>query len=100
MGEVVPLAPPANENESSPYITGRVRCLHCKHEWQGVAPPGTTNLECTACGLPRGAWIGNFYPADATVWTCGCENTLFLLTATGAPLCIACGCRATSWAEG
>jgi len=36
------------------YVTGAVRCIFCAHEWVGVRPVGTENMECPKCGKMLG----------------------------------------------
>lgn len=94
-GEVVALA------DHRPHLSGPARCMECGHRWVAVAPIGTTRMECTACTLNKGAWVGGVYPPDGTsIWTCSCGNDLFVLCEHGAPQCARCGVRAAGWAEG
>ena len=84
----------------SPHVSGVARCLTCKHEWVCVAEAGTVDLTCPSCDLERGAWLNTIGPASGEVWRCACDNHLFYLKRTGAPLCPSCGKRATGWANG
>lgn len=82
-----------------PHIEGPVRCVGCRHEWHAVAPVGVFNdLECPSCGAHKGIRLGTIEP-DGDVWVCNCGCSYFALGRTGAPMCINCGLRATSWAE-
>lgn len=85
----------------APHLSGTVRCIGCKHEWEAVSPVGVYDeLECPSCGAFKGVRTSTIAPEDGEVWQCNCGNQLFFLTPTGAPLCANCGLRATSWAEG
>ncbi len=92
---------PKSENKVVPFIKpetdlvyseqtgfGLAFCLHCKHEWQAVAPTGTTKLECPACLTMKGKYKFEFQPETRRV--CQCENDLFHLTPEG-HLCPNCG---------
>lgn len=80
----------AQEEESAgPYLEGKCRCLHCKHEWVGVAPLGTVSVDCPSCGLRRGAFIANVLK-DGDHWTCRCGSILFACNVANW-YCIACG---------
>jgi Zn finger protein HypA/HybF involved in hydrogenase expression len=37
------------------HISGKARCLACKHEWAAVSLVGTVWLECPACSLEHAA---------------------------------------------
>lgn len=90
MSEVVELFPKV-EPEDEPHLAGEAFCGACGHEWAGVAPVGTSKLECPNCKR----WWGLFkHPVDAaegtTVWECNCGNDLFFIT--GAAIkCRKCG---------
>lgn len=103
MAEIIPFGPqPATPEvaDEAPHLQGGAICTHCQHEWQAVAPAGTTCLTCPACGTDRGVMKGLCYPPEeACFWVCTCGSHLFLLLPTGAPLCVGCGLRATGWAE-
>jgi hypothetical protein len=95
MADVVSLA------DRRPHVEGKARCLECSAEWQGVAPIGTTRLECGVCQTHKGVWVGAMGPPEgALYWRCNCGNDLFTLLPTGAPMCAQCGLRASSWANG
>lgn len=80
-------------DSSDPHLTGRARCLGCKHEWEAVAPVGPVQLECPACGLVRGRFIYNVMH-DGDHWHCKCGNDLFRIMPDGT-YCHACG----TWQE-
>ena len=71
--------------------SGEAFCIACGHEWAGVAPTGTTTLECPACHAHKGKWKFEFYPAEGQmIRVCNCGNRLFYLTPDG-HLCANCG---------
>ena len=73
----------------TPHLRGRARCLGCQHEWEAVAPVGTTNgLDCPACGLAKGVYVSLVTPK--TVWQCNCGNDLFWVLPCGI-MCPMCG---------
>lgn len=79
------------EPEMEQWGQGLAFCLHCKHEWQAVAPAGTLNLECPECHTMKGKWKFEFYPRDdQDVRSCLCGNQMFYLTPEG-HLCANCG---------
>ena len=57
--------------EKQPHRTGNAVCLHCKHEWQAVAPTGVTILKCPECKLEQGAFKCLSMPGDDDFWECG-----------------------------
>lgn len=72
--------PPAPVED--PHLQGKARCVACKHEWQAVAPHGTTWLECPECHIFRGRFVGQC-ERDEPHWHCNCGNDLFYATARG-----------------
>ena len=44
--------------DREPHLSGAAVCLACKHEWVAVAPVGTVWMECPACSLERGRYLG------------------------------------------
>lgn len=98
MNEVVDLQ--AARAERTPHVSGKARCMGCKHEWVAVAPIGmVTDLECPSCESMKGVMRFACEPADGLKWICNCGNDLFMLTDKGAPFCVNCGTRATGWVE-
>lgn len=89
------------KEEHSPHIQGRVKCINCKHEWQGVAPVGTTWVECPECGSRKACFYYDVAPnAGQFVFTCNCGCELLrLVSDVGEPdfftsaelLCVNCG---------
>lgn len=67
-----------------PHSRGKARCLNqdCKHEWQAVAPSGTTWMECPKCTLYRGRFIGQ-HEREEPHWHCKCGNELFNVVKDG-----------------
>lgn len=91
-------ATPANDD---PHTEGEAICTHCRHKWHAVAPVGVTHFECPSCGTMKGTMrhpVGHAPPH--MVWVCKCGSDLFMLLSAGAPMCINCGSRANTWAEG
>lgn len=74
----------------NPHIGGDARCLTCGHEWQAIAPIGTTELECPSCHTWKGVFIG--FAAPDEVWQCDCGNQHFYISHEGA-MCARCGVR-------
>lgn len=95
---IVPLRP----EKRDPHVSGKARCLACKHEWVAVAPVGTIDFECPSCGLMRGAWMYPVQPhRDEKVWQCACGATTFwfLILADGSNwlTCVGCGKDHQPW---
>lgn len=87
MGDVVDFV--AAKEEREPHMSGKARCLACKHEWEAVAPLGTIWLDCPECTLERGRFIGPC-ERDGSFWRCNCGNHLFEITPEGV-YCPNCG---------
>lgn len=78
--------------KEDPHVSGTLRCFGCKHEWQGVFPPGQVEgFECPSCGAIKGISKYGCQPSNDDVFTCGCGCDLFVLTRTGGPMCLNCG---------
>ncbi|WP_043767591.1 hypothetical protein [Algiphilus aromaticivorans] len=74
-----------------PHAQGPCVCLSCRHEWRGVWPVGTDELECPACGLLKGVSKGLYYPDEGEpIRVCQCGNEFFLMRPDG-HFCPACG---------
>lgn len=84
----------AAKAERQPHSAGNARCLDCKHEWEAIAPVGVIWMECPACSLVRGRFIGQ-HERQGSEWICHCGNDLFHITPQG-PYCPNCG----EWVEG
>lgn len=86
MGEVVDI------NKNKPHLSGTVRCLSCKYEWQGVCLIGiVSGIECPRCGLECGAMRNLCYPADCGILECNCGNSHFIIEETHKIVCAYCG---------
>lgn len=71
--------------------------MECRHEWQAVAPVGTVRLDCPACDLPKGLWIGATEADEGQVlWRCFCGNDAFQLL-PHAIRCLRCGTDAAGY---
>lgn len=82
----------AAKQEREPHvISGRAQCLSCKHEWDAVAPTGTTWMECPACSLKRGRFVAQC-EYDEPHLHCACGNNLFYVAQSGI-YCPNCGMR-------
>lgn len=75
----------------SPHISGPIICLACKHEWIGVCPAGTIDMECPNCHLFRGVHKYQVLPASKAIWTCNCGNNLFFISELNNAICPSCG---------
>lgn len=91
MSEVIPFFNPANDSGGGPSIGGRCVCLRCRHSWEGVAPVGSTHLECPSCKTLWGIFNAPVL-ADTgeVVWRCGCGFDVFQILPIGCR-CIGCG---------
>lgn len=91
---------PFPDRGGGPHTEGPVRCVGCNHEWTAVTPAGEfRDLECPSCGAYKGIRLGTIGPSDE-FWECNCGCSYFMLGRAGAPVCINCGLRAASWADG
>ena len=70
------------KQEREPHVSGKARCLACKHEWVAVAPVGVIWMECPACTLERGRFVAQV-ERDGLHWHCNCGNDLFHATPDG-----------------
>jgi hypothetical protein len=85
---VVPFQKPKPSNDSQAMLRNIAKCLICRCEWPATAPVGTTWLECPACHLLGGRFIGTVnLPGDH--WHCMCGNDLFKIMRdrTYCPVC-------------
>ena len=77
------------------HLNGPALCLACRHEWVGVAPVGTQELECPSCKSMKGIFTKFVAYADVPNWRCSaCEGFMFtvlLLEDTPTLACIGCG---------
>lgn len=80
---------PINKPKEISVLRNLAKCMSCKHEWQAEAPLGTVWLDCPACTLNCGRFIGTVsYEGDH--WHCNCGNNLFYITPTKT-YCPCCG---------
>jgi len=75
----------------TPHKEGRALCLQCHHDWQAVAPIGTTQLECPSCHLMQGVFYG-VMSTERPQWQCACGEFVFFIDQRG-PYCAHCGVR-------
>lgn len=87
---------PGRKNSTGAHITGPCVCVGCGHQWQGVAPVGTIDLECPACGALKGIWT-LLIRLDEEHFYCPCGNHFLHIIRSGA-YCPNCG-RAWPWDE-
>ena len=79
------------KEKRNPHLCGKARCLACRHEWQAVAPVGSTWLECPECKLLRGRFTMPVERNNSEAhWHCKCGNDLFYSVAEGV-YCPNCG---------
>ena len=80
-------------DDHRPHREGKVKCVHCKHIWNAVAPLDYNQFECPECGLMKGFWYGvHDVREDEEFFQCKCSCDYFVLARTG-PLCMDCGNR-------
>lgn len=79
-----------------PHLNGPVRCLHCKHEWEGVCEVGIiSGLECPECGLRKGVFVALCCPGEGhKYYQCNCGNAHFMIV-EGFTICALCGVKHT-----
>jgi hypothetical protein len=73
-----------------PHIQSEAVCIECRHKWHCVAPAGTRELECPACGTMKGRYTHVVLPAEGMVFQCKCGSYEFCLMPENA-LCLLCG---------
>lgn len=88
MGDVVDF--PSRTETEGPHMHGPALCVGCRHEFYGVTPVGTTQLECPCCGAMKGVWQHPAVDASRPVWECQCGNEFFVIHDDGM-VCAACG---------
>lgn len=79
--------------ERKAHMTGEVTCLACKHEWVGIMPIGTFNIECPECKSEKGV-LKHFAARNKAHYQCNCGNNLLFATPDGC-YCVNCG----AWAD-
>lgn len=96
MGNIVSFGPKKCDEIIEQHLSGMFVCGACHHEWEDVAPVGTTHVDCPNCGRAWGAAKNAVEPEYS--WRCNCGESLFWLTPKGA-LCRRCGIITTDWAD-
>ncbi len=92
--EIVSLA--AAREERTPHMQGEARCAACGHEWQAVAPVGTHEMECPACGSIKGHMVNSVMRgSERFVCNCGCD--VFRISREHGPYCVNCAEVAQGW---
>jgi len=91
----------AAKRERSPHWEGRVICMDCRHEWQGVGPVGKhVAIDCPECALPKGVtkWLHGAQVGDVEFrCICGCEAlTAYYRAGRFTLCCMACGTNQTA----
>lgn len=79
----------AYREANQPHLSGNCRCMQCTHEWVGVAPVGTTWMDCPECKSTKGHFTKPI-ARGVEMWTCGCGNQLFHVNREGL-YCTMCG---------
>ena len=72
------------------FVSGQIICFGCKYEWIGASECGTKEFECPSCGTFKGRIKYKCSPNDGSVYTCNCDNDLFIIT-DKTILCANCG---------
>ena len=94
MGTVLSLAEARQERE--PHMSGAAHCVACHHEWMAVAPLGTHELECPACGGSKAYFAHPVMRGDEKfVCNCGCD--VFRIGRLIGPYCVNCATAASGW---
>ena len=83
------------KEENSPHWCGKVKCIACKHEWDGVGEIGNMWVECPSCervtGTPKYAFAGR---QGDSIYTCNCGSEAMTVFYRGNDLrmiCMSCG---------
>lgn len=81
-----------------PHLSGWAQCIECKHRWAAVAPIGTRELECPACGLNKGRFRNVCMPEQTKeIWQCTCGGDLFVVVKSEGYMCANCGLTQTGF---
>jgi hypothetical protein len=68
------------KHEHSAHLSGECSCMLCRHKWVGVAPVGTTWLQCPNCHSEKGYFLHEVQPPEGFyVFTCDCGSELLHL---------------------
>ena len=87
------------KEERTPHHQGKAKCTGCLHEWQAVAPEGTSGFECPSCGTFKGVWMSHVGAPDSHEWfqCVPCGSYFFNLLRCKEHgeyfLCVNCGMR-------
>ena len=65
-----------------PHLSGKMKCIICKHEWIGICPiepkGDVLGVECPECGLNQGFYIYPVLPSKGDIiFICNCGGELF-----------------------
>jgi len=72
-----------------PHIGGECHCIGCGHEWTGIAPVGTIQLQCPKCNCYKGHFK-YLVLREGPHLTCDCGNDLLHVMQEGM-YCPNCG---------
>lgn len=82
---------PFSKREADGCMSGRARCLVCRHEWAAAAETGTVWMECPACGANKGHFVVPCAQSEGgEQWICKCGCDVFFIT-PDAVRCCNCG---------
>lgn len=86
------------KEDRTPHFQGTAKCTNCLHEWQAVAPEGTSGFECPSCGTDKGVWANHVGAMEGHEWfKCNCGSFFFNLLRSKEHgeylLCCNCGKR-------
>ncbi len=98
--EIVNLSDKRRERQATQeaqHITGKARCIACKHEWQAVAEVGAVWLECPECATGKGLFLGPCSPPEGGyMWRCNCGCDVFFIVPE-AVKCCQCGAQQSGY---
>ncbi len=78
------------QEENTPHLSGKARCIACAHEWIAVAPIGEIWLECPARHGGRGIFKEHV-DLGGRHYVCLCGNYLWAIHETHGLYCPSCG---------
>lgn len=77
-------------NAHRDHLSGEAICLVCRHTWIAVAPCGTIQLECPACGIEKGVFSRTAHCSPYLYCSaCGCSH--FSIDTNWSAYCLVCG---------
>jgi hypothetical protein len=91
MGDVIPFS-------SQGYAETTLTCTHCRHEWEGIFPPGITQFECPSCHTMKGVIKYPFAAGEGDyLFMCDCGSEYFYVVWKEYPMlrCRECGSDCT-----